>query len=85
MTLDHLLDPRQGICHHHLQVQDLLLRDAQGHGGGGHPHLHHDVPPHQQHNKIFFTSCQEERHKVDGLQVAAELWDSREYSTSTTF
>ena len=34
---------------------------------------------------IFFTSCQEERHKVDGLKVAFELWDSREYSTFITF
>ena len=36
-------------------------------------------------NNIFITSCHEERHKVDGLQVAAELWDSREYSTFTMF
>ena len=85
MTLDHLLDPRQGICHHHLQVQDLLLRDAQGQGEVA---IHICITmsrPISSINKIFFTSCQEERHKVDGLQVAAELWDSREYSTSTTF
>ena len=55
VTLSHLLDPKQGICHH--LVLDPLQGDAQGHGGGNHQHLHHAIVPrqlyHQKHHQIL--------------------------------
>ena len=36
-------------------------------------------------SNIFIKNCQAERHKVDSLQVATELWHSRECTTFTTF
>jgi hypothetical protein len=51
VTLSHLLDPNQGICHH--LVLDPLQGDAQGHDGDNHQHLHHAVVTRQLYHHNF--------------------------------